>query len=229
MKGPGEAVIEARGLTKRYPVRNETKTAVSDVNFAVPQGRLWTLCGPSGSGKTTLLGMLGGTIAPTSGEALLCGESITHLRDHHRAAFRRERVGLVFQDAALLAGMTLCENVLLPLVPVGGPDPGMKDRARGLLDRFALSPFAHLNVERLSGGERQRAAIVRALVMDPPVLLLDEPTANVDAAAVSRLLALLFELRDEGRTILAATHDPRLAEDARIDQSLELTDGEIRP
>ncbi len=219
--------IDARALCKRYDDGVRRREVVSDVTLAVAPGTLSVLRGPSGSGKTTLLGLLGGMIAPTSGEVSVCGEPLSRLRDHHRARARRRLVGFVFQDLALLPGMSLTENVLLPLVPDGGATPAQRAYAEALLARFELGALADARVERLSGGERQRGALARALVCAPAVLLLDEPTAHLDGARVRDVIALLAALRDEGRTIVATTHDPRLADDPRIDRVLDLADGRL--
>lgn len=219
--------IRARGLTKRYANGRVDKTALRDVALAIPAGRFWVVSGPSGSGKTTLLGVLAGMIAPTAGEVELNGRPITHLRDHHRSLVRRSGVGLVFQEFALVAGLSLIENLFLPFVPAGGPPPEVCRQAEKLLARFGLTAFRHTPVERLSAGERQRAGIIRALLGGAPILLLDEPTAALDTANVQLLVDMLIELRAEGRTLLATTHDLRLVNDPRVDGRLRLVDGAI--
>jgi putative ABC transport system ATP-binding protein len=220
-------VVRLEGVRKRYRDGTRTVDAVAALDLVLPPGVLWALAGPSGSGKTTLLGLMGGMVAPTEGRVALCGEDITHLRDHHRTARRRERVGFVFQELALIEGMTLLENVLLPLAPSGGADAAATRRAIGLLERFGIAPLAQAVPERVSGGQRQRAALCRALMLDPPLLLLDEPTAHLDAEATGEVLRLLAELRDEGRSLVVATHDPRLYEDPRVDRVLRLVDGRL--
>jgi putative ABC transport system ATP-binding protein len=166
-------------------------------------------------------------IAPTAGEVQLDGKPITHLRDHHRALVRRNLVGMVFQEFALVTGMSLEGNVFLPLVPQGGPGETERQKAHTLLERFGLAAFATTQVERLSAGERQRGALIRALVADTPILMLDEPTAALDTENVRIMLDLLVNLRAEGRTILATTHDRRLAEDPRLDGVVRLADGAL--
>jgi putative ABC transport system ATP-binding protein len=219
--------IETIEVTKRY-FDGETRRVVIDRVSVVFRAReLVALRGPSGSGKTTLLGLLGGMIAPTAGDVRIDGESIVHLRDAHRTEFRRRRIGFVFQELALVPDMTLLENVLLPLVPTGGPTKKDRERIGELLARFGLAERANVRAARLSGGERQRGAIVRALVRDPPILLLDEPTAHLDATRARELVELLGYLRDEGKTIVCATHDGRLADDPRIDRVVTLADGRL--
>jgi putative ABC transport system ATP-binding protein len=221
------ARIETSEVVKRYLDGERRHMAVDRVTLALDQRSLVALRGPSGSGKTTLLGLMGGMIAPTSGDVRIDGESIVRLRDRHRTELRRAKIGFVFQELALVSDMTLSENVLLPLVPTGGATPAERARAEGLLERFGLASRVRTIAGRLSGGERQRGALVRALVRDPAVLLLDEPTAHLDAANAAELVALLASLRDEGRTIVCATHDPRLAEDARVDRAVQMADGRL--
>jgi putative ABC transport system ATP-binding protein len=228
MNSANGIMVSAVGLTKHYPAARGERDAIHDVSLAIPAGQLWVVSGPSGSGKTTLLGLLGGMIAPTRGEVCLDGKSITHLRDHHRALVRRSLVGMAFQEFALVMGMTLIENILLPLTPQGGATHRDLSRASKLLRRFGMEDLAESRVERLSGGERQRGAIVRALILDPPLLMLDEPTAFLDTNNVHRIMELLFALRDEGRTILVATHDARLLDHRRLDGALRLMDGKLQ-
>ncbi|HEY8429686.1 MAG TPA: ABC transporter ATP-binding protein [Sandaracinaceae bacterium] len=222
-----EPALEARGVEKRYRDGDRAIAAVAGVTLTIPRGTLTVLRGPSGSGKTTLLGLLGAMIAPTKGSIAVLGKDVTHLRDHHRTELRRRSIGFVFQQLSLVDRMTLRENVLLPLVPLGGATKAQRERARALLERFGLADRESSPPERLSGGERQRAAIARALVLSPPVLLLDEPTAHLDTENALAVVSLLAELRDEGTTVVAATHDPRLADDGRVDRVLAMRDGKL--
>jgi len=226
---PGEPVVHAVGLSKRYGGNSAARSALDEVTVSIPAGEFWAITGPSGSGKTTLLGLLGGMIAPTQGEVRLAGHNITHLRDHHRALLRRNLVGMVFQEFALVTGMTLIENILLPWVPEGGAGAADRGRVEAVLERLGMTRHAGTRVERLSAGERQRGAIIRALAADPPILLLDEPTASLDTANVGLLMDLLVRFRDEGKTLVATTHDPRLAEDPRVNRVLRLVDGALSP
>ncbi len=221
------SALAVRGVRKRYTDGTRRVEAVAGVDLDVPEGVLWVLVGPSGSGKTTLLGLLGAMIAPSAGEVTVLGEDATHLRDHHRTVLRRERIGFVFQDLSLLDGMSVLENVTLPLVPLGGARDADVARARALLSRFGLEAEIDARAERLSGGQRQRAAIARALVRSPKILLLDEPTAHLDSESARAVVDLLCELRDEGTTIVAATHDARLADDPRVDRALRMEDGAL--
>jgi len=219
--------LHARALTKRYRDGARDVAAVKDVEIELPAQCLWVLSGPSGSGKSTLLGLLAGVIAPTSGEVQLGGQAFSRLREHHRTTLRRSQLGLVFQGLGLIDGMSVLENITLPCVPMGGPDLAHRQRAGELLERFGLSGLIAARAGTLSGGERQRAAIVRALILAPRVLILDEPTAHLDAAQAAELTTLLADLRDAGHAVLAATHDERLAGDARVDARLTLVDGSL--
>jgi putative ABC transport system ATP-binding protein len=222
-----EEGLGATALTKDYRDGRHRTVAVCDVSLSIPRGQLWVVRGPSGAGKTTLLGLLGGVIAPTRGNVRLGGEDITHLREHHRDRLRRDRIGLVFQEAALIEGMTGRDNALLAFVPSGGARAADRRHVGRLLERFEMAPMADTKVERLSGGERQRIALVRALARRPDVLLLDEPTAFVDAESAARVMDYLVQLRDEKRTLLVATHDPALAACRGVDRVLTMRYGRV--
>jgi putative ABC transport system ATP-binding protein len=191
----------------------------------VGRGELVALRGPSGSGKTTLLALVGAMLSPTSGEVLLDGESTSRLREAHRAEVRRRKVGFVFQDVQLIGGMTARENVLVPAVPDGAHSAAA--RADALLERFGVAALARSPAAALSGGERQRVALARALVCDPPLLLLDEPTAHLDDARVAAIMKDLAALAAEGRALLVATHDARVASHAAVSRVLELAAGRL--
>lgn len=223
-----DAVVSVLDARKVYADGEATIEALAGVTLSVPKGVLWVLRGPSGSGKTTLLGILGGLVTPSSGDACIRGESIVRLRDHHRTRLRREVVGFVFQELGLLGGMSVIDNVLLPLTPQGGPRREDLEAAHASLARFGLAARARTPVERLSGGERQRVAIARALVTRPALLLLDEPTAHLDGRHAREVVDLLAALKgDGGRSVVAATHDPRLADDPRVDRVLDMADGRL--
>lgn len=203
--------LEVEAVTKRIRDGRERRTVVDQVSITVGQGEMCVLRGPSGSGKTTLLAMMGAMLTPTSGEVRLDGVATSRLRDAHRAAVRRTKVGYVFQDVQLIPAMTVLDNVLLPCLPDGVAARDI-DRGRHLLDRFGLSALTTANAHTLSGGEAQRVALCRALVRDPSLLLFDEPTAHLDSAHAERLLADLDALAGEGRAVVIATHDPRVLE-----------------
>ena len=224
--GTVTTAASVQDVVKRIRDGRERRTVIDRVSFDVDRGEIVFLGGPSGSGKTTLLALVGAMLSPTSGEVHLDGEPTSRLRDAHRAAVRRKKVGFVFQDVQLVDTMTARDNVLLPCVPEGY---GKVEEARAdeLLERFGVSALAQSRARGLSGGERQRVALARALVRDPPLLLLDEPTAHLDDARARDLVRDLGALAKEGRALVIATHDVRLTEmtGARV---LELFEGKLR-
>ncbi|MBS2016540.1 MAG: ATP-binding cassette domain-containing protein [Deltaproteobacteria bacterium] len=196
------------------------------MTFDLARGELVVVRGPSGSGKTTLLAIVGAMLSPSSGEVHLDGEPTSRLREAHRAEVRRRKVGFVFQDLQLVDGLSALENVLLPRVP-DGVRPDDEARAKKLLERFGLSHVAATNAKSLSGGERQRVALARALLNDPPLLVLDEPTAHLDDERAHSIASELAAIAAEGRAILVATHDPRLAQSGGVTRILDLTAGKL--
>jgi putative ABC transport system ATP-binding protein len=218
-------VLGAEALSKSYRDGERTIDAVKNATLSIPKGTFAVLAGPSGSGKTTLLALLGGLVAPTSGAARVAGTDVATLREHHRTRWRRTHVGFVAQAFALIPEMSLLENVLLPLVPLGGATRSGLERASALFERFGISALADRRVSTLSAGERQRGALVRALITDAAALLLDEPTAHLDEENAAALLDALVSLRDEGRAIVVATHDPRVIDDSRVDRRMRMEQG----
>lgn len=218
--------LAAKDVSKRVSDGRARREVLKRVTLELYRGEMVLVSGPSGSGKTTLLAILGGMLLPTSGEVWLGGEAISRLRDHQRAEVRRAKVGYVFQDFGLVEGMTVLENVLLPLVPPGeATTAAAVEKARALLDPSGLRELERTNVTRLSGGERQRVALARARIAGPQVLLLDEPTAHLDTARARSLLGELAALCGQGAAILVASHDSRVAEHERIDRRLSLDEG----
>ncbi|MBK6694917.1 MAG: ATP-binding cassette domain-containing protein [Myxococcales bacterium] len=208
---PARATLEAEALVKRVPDGRGRRTVVDGVSLRVDRGELLVLQGQSGSGKTTLLAMLGAMLAPTSGEVRIDGVATSRLRDAHKSEVRRRNVGFVFQDAQLLRGLSVRANVLLSCVP-DGESRADRERAEALLARFELTPLVGAKAAVRSGGEAARVAMCRALVRDPAIVLLDEPTAHLDEGASRRLAEDLATLTEEGRAIVVATHDPRLVD-----------------
>ena len=217
--------LSAKDVTKRVTDGRTRREVLKGVSLDLLPGEMLLVRGPSGSGKTTLLAILGGMLLPTSGEVWLGGEAISRLRDHQRAEVRRAKVGFVFQDFGLIEGMTVLENVLLPLVPPGQAGDDALAKARGLLEQLGIGDLARANVTSLSGGERQRVALARARIAGPDVLLLDEPTAHLDSARARDLMAELAKLCDHGSAVIVASHDARLDTTERIGRRLDLDDG----
>ncbi len=223
-----DAVLRAESLRKRVRDGDTRRDVLTDVSLEVRAGEVVLLAGPSGSGKTTLLALLGGMLLPTSGEVFLDGVAVSRLREPQRARLRRRQVGYLFQDLALIPGLTVLDNVLLPLVPDGlGPDDEAAALAR--LEDLGLRDRAKAKVDGLSGGERQRIALARALITRPAVLLLDEPTAHLDGARSAALIDHVFALAEGGTAVVIATHDPRLLDDARVTRTLSIREGKLVP
>ena len=204
--------------------RNEL-WAVRGVTLDLEPNRLTVLKGPSGSGKTTLLSLIGVLSRPTAGRIWLDGRLLSNLPERFMTEVRRRTFGFVFQRFNLIRGLTVLENVMLPAYPLA-PDYGdLQHRALTLLAQFGLERKAGERVEWLSGGEAQRTAICRALINAPRILIADEPTANLDSALSRELPGLLSDLRDLGKTVLVASHDPLVFDDARVSRVVEMRDG----
>ncbi len=205
------ALITLSSVTKRFTDGDGTLVAVDAVDLELEAGSTTLLVGPSGSGKTTLLTLIAALSAPTSGEIHVDGKAVSRYREHHRTAFRRDHLGVVLQDLLLVPDLDALDNVLLPRVPLGITRDDVT-RAEALLTRVGIATRRGTHTRKLSGGERQRIALARALLGSPSILLFDEPTAHLDDANTTILLGLLAEEHETGRTIVIATHDPRVIE-----------------
>jgi putative ABC transport system ATP-binding protein len=217
-------VIELRAVSKTYTRSGGAPVeALKAVSFSIGAGEMVALRGPSGSGKSSLLNILGCLDTPSAGSYLFAGEDVSRCTDRQLSRLRCQRIGFVFQSFNLLPRTTAVENVELPMAYAGRA----VDRARALalLDRVGLGARAHHYAAELSGGEQQRVAIARAVINDPPLILADEPTGNLDSAAGAEVMRLLQELHAEGRTVLLVTHDDEIAACAR--RELRLRDGEL--
>jgi lipoprotein-releasing system ATP-binding protein len=204
-------VLEARHLTKRYPSPAGDLTVLADVSLALAPGEAAAIMGPSGSGKSTLLYVLGALEPPTSGAVSLDGQDPYTLRPAALAAFRNRQVGFIFQDHCLLPQCSVLDNVLVPTL-VGERDAAAADRAGTLLEQVGLADRIHHRPAALSGGEKQRAAIARALIRQPRLVLCDEPTGNLDADTAARVAELLVELhRQQNTMMVVVTHSDALA------------------
>jgi putative ABC transport system ATP-binding protein len=199
-------------------------TILHPTTFRIAAGRAVAIIGPSGSGKSTLLGLMAGLDAPTTGRIRLGGTEITSLGEEALARLRGERVGIVFQFFHLLPSLTALENVLVPMEIAGVADA--RARARVLLDDVGLADRMHHFPSQLSGGEQQRVAIARALANDPPIVLADEPTGNLDSSTGHHIIEILVQVNKvRGRTLVLVTHDPALADLA--DEIIALKDGRV--
>jgi putative ABC transport system ATP-binding protein len=205
-------ILEAKELKKVYAHGDQETHALRGVSVAIRSGEMTSIMGPSGSGKSTLLHMLGGLDRPSSGEVLIGGENIAALTDDALSAFRRRKLGFIFQFFNLLPTLTALENVALPLLLDGQPLSKVTPRAKELLDFMGLSARMNHRPEQLSGGQMQRVAIARALVTDPLLILADEPTGNLDSETGHSVLEMLSKLvREKGQTVVMVTHDPKAA------------------
>jgi putative ABC transport system ATP-binding protein len=217
-------MIELRGVSKRVPSGNGTLTILHPLDLTIDSGRVTAITGPSGSGKSTMLGLLAGLDAPSDGAVIVDGVNITTLGEDELARLRGRRIGFVFQFFHLLPSLTALENVLVPMEIAGQKDPGR--RADALLSEVGLSDRRHHYPAQLSGGEQQRVAIARALANDPPLLLADEPTGNLDSQTGHQVIELLLNVnRSRRTTIVLVTHDPELA--ALADVTIALRDGRV--
>ena len=220
-------VLRARGLVKEFSQGPELLTVLGGVELEVARGERIAIVGSSGSGKTTLLQLLGGLDLPTRGEVDIDGESMTRLGDAARGALRNRAVGFVYQFHHLLPEFTALENVAMPLLVRRMPSKDAFAAAAALLARVGLSGRLSHRPAQLSGGERQRAAVARALVTRPALVLADEPTGNLDGANAAQVFELMLELnREFGVSLVIVTHDERLA--ARLDRILVLEQGTLR-
>jgi putative ABC transport system ATP-binding protein len=220
-----QAVIVAENVSRTYGAGPSAVRAVLELSVEIGRGALVSIVGASGSGKSTLLNMIGTLDRPTSGRVLVDGVDLYGLHDNARTRFRRERIGFVFQFFHLLPTLTALENVLLPAELAGKRGKPMQKKALELLERVGLAARAGHKPDELSGGEMQRVAIARALVMDPPLLLADEPTGNLDSKTGKSILELLRGTLEAHRTVLLVTHDPNVAKQA--DRVLTMIDGRL--
>ncbi len=200
--------IQLRGVSKTFRVASAAFNALSDIDLDLASGSLVALVGRSGSGKSTLLSLIAGLDRPTTGEVLLGDTRIDPLPEARLARFRGQHVGVVFQFFQLLPTLTIRENVRVAMDLVGRiPRNDRSDRVVALLEQVGIADQADKLPATLSGGQQQRAAIARALANDPPVLVADEPTGNLDSATAAAVMGLFFSLRDQGRTVVLVTHD----------------------
>jgi putative ABC transport system ATP-binding protein len=217
-------MIELRGVSKTVPSGAGSLTILHPLDLTIDAGRVVAITGPSGSGKSTLLGLLAGLDAPSSGSVILDGVDITALDEDSLARLRGTRIGFVFQFFHLLPSLTALENVLVPMEIAGVPQAPA--RAKSLLDEVGLRDRGHHYPSQLSGGEQQRVAIARALANNPPILLADEPTGNLDSATGHSVIELLLAVnRTRKTTLVLVTHDPELA--AVADVAIALRDGRV--
>jgi putative ABC transport system ATP-binding protein len=217
-------MIELRDVSKTVLSGSEQLTILHPLTLQIPHGRFMAIVGPSGSGKSTLLGLLAGLDAPTSGSVSIDGVNITALDEDSLAKLRGEKIGFVFQFFHLIPSLTALENVSVPMEIVGVRDA--RPNAERLLEEVGLTGRAHHYPSQLSGGEQQRVALARALANDPPIVLADEPTGNLDTRNGRHIMDLLRQIhRERGTTIVLVTHDAELA--SMAEARLVLRDGRV--
>jgi putative ABC transport system ATP-binding protein len=217
-------MIELENVSRTVPSGAGQLTILHPTSFFIERGQSVAITGPSGSGKSTLLGLIAGLDTPSTGRIVLDGTDITAIGEEALARLRGEKVGIVFQFFHLLPSLTAFENVLVPMEIAGVARA--RDRARTLLADVGLSDRGHHYPSQLSGGEQQRVAIARALANDPPIVLADEPTGNLDSVTGRQVIDLLVAVnRERGRTLVLVTHDTELA--AFADETIALRDGRV--
>jgi len=217
--------IVAENLTKTYGRGDAIVSAVDDISFQIEEGEFVGVMGESGAGKSTLLGMMGAMNAPSSGRLVVDDIDVYSLRQEQRADFRREFLGFIFQSFHLVPYLTVIENVMLPLVVVKANKKKKQTMALDALTKVGLQDKANRLPNQISGGESERVAIARSIVNEPPVLLADEPTGNLDTKTSREIMELLLQLNREGMTIIMVTHSPDCA--AYAQRILRVTDGKL--
>ncbi len=218
-----ELFLRADGITKSFDIGKHHIEVLKGVSLNVRRGEWVALLGASGSGKTTLLDIIGTISSPDSGSLQIDGQEITALSSHEQVVFRRKNIGFVFQAYHMLPELSICENVMLPALLENRPKKKAKEQALALLERVGLAHRVLHRSGELSGGEQQRAAIARALINSPRLLLADEPTGNLDSVTGSGILDLFKEIHADGMTIVMVTHDRYVA--GLADRTVELKDG----
>lgn len=217
--------VHASLLSKTYMMGSTEITALSEVSFELTAGELVGLSGKSGSGKSTLLNILGGLDRPTSGAVHMNGSDLTTLSDDQLTAHRRNTVGFVFQAAYLIPSLTVHENIMLPLIPLPLAESEKEERAQQAMAEANIAHRAEHLPGELSGGEQQRAAVARATVNQPSLILADEPTGELDSENAARIIEILSRYADEGKTVVIASHDADVI--AMTDHILRLENGAL--
>lgn len=220
-----KSIIKVSNISKVYKTDVLETTALEDISFEVMEGEFVAIMGPSGSGKSTLMHILGALDLPSSGEYLLDGEAVSKLSDDELSDIRNRKIGFIFQAFNLLPRTTTMKNVMLPMVYAGVPKSERIARAQKYLEMVGLGHRLQHTTNQLSGGQQQRVAIARGLVMNPAILLADEPTGNIASAQAEEVMEIFQKLNDEGHTIVMITHEPDIAAHAK--RVISIRDGKI--
>jgi putative ABC transport system ATP-binding protein len=220
--------IELRSVEKFYNRGEHNQVhALRGIDLTISSNETVCIHGPSGSGKSTLLSILGAIIGPTSGSAVVDGRKLARLPDRFLTLYRRQHIGFIFQRFRFIPELSVVENVTLPLLPLGIRPAERKRRGRELMNRLEIDHRENFPAAKISGGELQRAAVARALINDPSIIIADEPTAHLDTRLSGEFLSIMAELKNLGKTIIIASHDPLVAESEIVDRCLFLRDGRL--
>jgi putative ABC transport system ATP-binding protein len=218
-------IIEVSHLSKIYKTDMVETVALDDVSFTIQKGEFVAIMGPSGSGKSTLMHILGALDRPTRGTYILDGENVENLSDDELADIRNRKIGFIFQAFNLLPRTTTMKNVMLPMMYAGIPKDERLSTAKKFLEMVGLGNRLYHTSNQISGGQQQRVAIARALVLNPALILADEPTGNIASAQAEEIMAIFQKLNNEGHTIVMITHEPDIAEHAK--RIIHVRDGKI--
>ncbi len=218
-------LLSVKNISKVYDLGLEKIEALKNISIGIEKGEFVSIVGKSGSGKSTLMHILGLLDSPSSGEIILNGENTKGLKEKQLARTRNREIGFVFQAFNLLQRTSAIDNVLLPLKYSAIPKSEWNDKAFRMLKLLGLEDRIHNKSNELSGGQKQRVAIARALIMDPAIILADEPTGNLDSKTGDEIIKIFCDLHDQGKTIILVTHDPEIADLA--DRKIMLKDGEV--
>ncbi|MEJ2561014.1 MAG: ABC transporter ATP-binding protein [Anaerolineae bacterium] len=219
-------IVQVKDVVKSFPVGDGEVTILKGISFEVRTGEFLSIVGPSGNGKSTLLNMITGIDRPTGGQVMVTGRAVHKMSENELAAWRGEHVGIIFQFFQMLPALSLQKNVILPMDFAGKYTPKeRRERAMHLLEIVGLADQADKLPSMVSGGQQQRAAIARALANDPPLLVADEPTGNLDTRTAGDVFDLFTDLVNQGKTMLMVTHDKELAR--RVPRVVEIIDGKI--
>jgi putative ABC transport system ATP-binding protein len=222
---PAGPIIELDGVTKVYPLPSEDVVALDGISLTIHEGEFVAIMGPSGSGKSTLLNQVGCLDVPTSGDLRIAGESVRGMNDRELTRLRLETIGYIFQKFNLIPILTAYENVEYPYI-LRHRKRDTTGKVQGLMDRVGIdASLAAHRPNELSGGQQQRVAVARALVNDPKILLLDEPTGNLDSKTGKQIMDMIAVLNEEGRTVIMVTHDPTIARYAS--RLITIQDGKV--
>jgi putative ABC transport system ATP-binding protein len=225
-KNNAALLVDVREVFKRFIVGETEVTILKGISFHVHRGEFVMIVGPSGNGKSTLLNMVTGIDHPSDGQVIVGGEDIHQMNANDQSLWRGKNVGIVFQFFQMMPSLTLLNNVMLPMELANMFDrKTRRDRAAQLLERVGLAEQMHKLPSMVSGGQAQRAAIARAIANEPPLLIADEPTGNLDPTSANIVFALFEQLVDEGTTIMMVTHDKELA--AKVPREIEIVEGNI--